>query len=388
MSLISLWNRRESRAVIIQILVVSLVMATIAFLVNNASHNLENLGQDIDYTFLWQTAGYDINSDQQLIYYDSTMSHAWAAVTGLLNTLFVAATGIVAATIVGFLVGIMRLSSNFLVSKITYWYVEGFRNVPLLLWILLFHGVIVNNLPHPRQAASIGDMFFLTNRGFYFPKANFLDGAGYSLIVLCIGAVAAWFYARHAKRVQIETGHILPVLWVSLGLVVGLPLVVFALSGFPVEWDFAVKKGFNFQGGSAIKPEFLSLWGALSLYTSAFVAENVRGGILAVSHGQSEAAAALGLPRNRSLQLIIIPQALRVIIPPLTSQYLNLTKNSSLAIAVGYMDLLATLGKISLGQTGRAIESMSLVLLIYLCISLMISAVMNWYNRRIKLVER
>ena len=387
-SLIRLWRHKESRAVLLQIIIVAAVFAFIAWLALNASRNLDALGQGIDYTFLAQVAGYDITPEQQLIDYTSTDTHARAALVGILNTLLVAVCGIAAATVVGFLVGVMRLSPNFLVNRIASVYVEIFRNVPILLWILLFHGVIINSLPRPRDAISIEDTIFLTNRGFYLPRPVWLEGAGLTLIALIIGIVGSYFYARHARRVQVQTGRILPTLQVSIAAIVLLPLAVFAISGLPVEFEIAEKRGFNFQGGWALKPEFLSLWGALSLYTAAFIAEIVRSGIVAVSHGQTEAAYALGIKRQRTLQLVVIPQALRVIVPPLTNQYLNLTKNSSLAIAVGYMDIVATLGGISLNQTGRAMEAMSLVLVIYLTISLLISSFMNWYNKRIKLVER
>ena len=387
-TIIGLWRHKESRAILMQILAVSLVFALIAYFTVNAYQNLETLGQDVDYGFLDTTAGYDIPTAQQLIAYDSTMSHGRAALVGILNTLLVAVTGIALATLIGFVVGILRLSKNYLVSGLARIYVEVFRNVPILLWILLFHGVIVHNLPIPKQAISLWDSLILTNRGFYFPEPIFDDRAIYSVIALVIGFVMAIFYARRAKRIQIATGKISPVLWVSIGLIIGLPLVVFALSGFPFEWDMPVKKGFNYQGGMVIKPEYTALWLALSLYTASFIAENVRAGILAVSHGQTEAAFSLGLKPTRTMQLIIIPQAMRVIVPPTTNQYLNLTKNSSLAIAVGYMDIMSTLGGITLNQTGRAIEAMSLALLIYLVISLLISLFMNWYNKRIKLVER
>ena len=387
-TVIRLWRNRESRAVIMQIIVVLIVFSLFGYLGYNAKVNLDAVDQGIDYSFMSQTAGYDIHSDQQLIAYDSTDTHGRAALVGLLNTLKVAVLGIIAATIIGFIVGVMRLSPNYLIAGISRVYVEGFRNVPVLLWILLFHGVIVNALPVPKAALNLGDMVFFTNRGFYFPSPQFESVAIWSALACLIGiGFSIWYYQR-ARKIQIATGHISPVLWVSLGAIIGLPLIVFLLSGVPLSWDIPAKKGFNFAGGMVVKPEFLALWGSLSLYTSAFIAENVRGGIQAISHGQTEAAFALGIRRNRTMQLVIIPQAMRVIVPPLTSQYLNLTKNSSLAIAVGYMDVVATLGGITLNQTGRAMESMSLVLLIYLSISLSISLFMNWYNKRIKLVER
>lgn len=383
-----LWRRKESRAIIMQILVISLVFAGIGYLAYNAKVNLAEIDQDIDYSFLSNAAGYDIPSDQQMIPYDSTMSHGRAALVGLLNTLKVAVLGIIAATIIGFIFGVLRLSNNYLVAGLAKIWVEGFRNVPILLWILLVHGVIITGLPVPKAAISIQDSIFLTNRGFYMPSPVFLENAVWIAAAFIIGVIFSIFYYRRAKALQIATGKISPVLWVSLAAIVGFPLIVYFLSGMPIALDIPEKKGFNFAGGMVIKPEFIALWGALSLYTSAFVAENVRSGILAISHGQSEAAFALGLKKNRTMQQIVIPQALRVIVPPLTSQYLNLTKNSSLAIAVGYMDLVGTLGGISLNQTGRAMEAMSMVMVIYLSISLLISSFMNWYNKRIKLVER
>jgi general L-amino acid transport system permease protein len=263
------------------------------------------------------------------------------------------------------------------------------RNLPVLLHILLLNGIIVNNLPIPKNAMMAFDgALFLTNRGFYTPKPLFEPAMWAILIAFVIGIGFTIWFKGYAKKVQDTTGKIYPVLWISLGAIILFPILVFFLAGAPLTWEYPALKGFNFKGGLVLRPEFVALWLALSLYTAAFIAEIVRAGIQAISHGQTEAAYALGIKPGRTMQLVIIPQALRVIIPPLSSQYLNITKNSSLAIAIGYMDIVATIGGISLNQTGREMECMTIVLGIYLMFSLMISAFMNWYNKRIKLVER
>lgn len=390
-ALLRAWNNKESRGVIIQILTISIVFGLLAWMISNAITNLAAQGKTFSYGYLFEPANYDIGFSP-FIEYTSRSPHWLAGIVGLQNTLLVAICGIVLSTIVGFIVGVLRLSNNFLMNKMAYCYVELLRNVPVLLWILLVHGFIISNLPQPRDFRGAEGLeesvFFFTNRGFYVPSPEFQPLAWAAFAALIGGIVAAYIYTKRAKKVQEETGKISPVLFVNLGLIVGLPIVVFIVTGLPWEWNYPELKGFNFQGGVALKPEFLALWLALSLYTSSFIAEIVRAGIQAVSHGQTEAAHALGLRNNRTLQLVIIPQALRVIIPPLTSQYLNLTKNSSLAIAISYYDLVATLGGITMNQTGREMENMIIILLTYLAISLMISAFMNWYNQRIKLVER
>ncbi|MEQ8664475.1 MAG: ABC transporter permease subunit [Rhodospirillales bacterium] len=389
--LLRLWRNKETRGVIIQIATIAAIFAFIAWLVTNAIANLEELGKGFSFSFLWDASNYDIGFSP-FIDFNSQSPHLTAALVGLQNTLLVAVWGVVLATILGFIIGVLRLSKNFLMNRLAYCYVELIRNVPVLLWILLVHGAVVGNLPQIRDfrgLEGLEDMnFFFTNRGLYMPAPEFQPLAWAAFAAFIAGIVGAYMYAKRAKAKQEATGEISPVLWVSVGLIVGLPVVVFVVTGLPWEWSSPELKGFNFQGGFVIKPEFMALWLALSIYTSSFIAEIVRAGIQAVSHGQTEAAHALGLRHNRALQLVIIPQALRVIVPPLTSQYLNLTKNSSLAIAIGYYDLVATIGGISLNQTGREMECMIIVLLTYLTISLLISAFMNWYNNRIKLVER
>ena len=381
-----LWRHEESRAVLIQILVIFAVFGAFGWLVSNLLTNFAALNKNFGFDFLSQPAGYDIN--QTLIEYTNRSSHFRAAVVGLLNTFMVAVFGIVLATIMGVILGIIRLSNNWLARNVTYWYIEFTRNVPILLHILLWHGIIINTLPHPKKALSLGDVSFLTNRGFYVPEP--IAEVGISVLYLAIVAaiVFAVFFSRYAKKLQSETGKQLPVLWVNLAVLALVPFVAFIASGSPVSFEYPVLKGFNFKGGMHLLPEFVALTFALAIYTAAFIAENVRAGILAIHKGQREAAEALGLRPGRVMSLVILPQARRVIIPPLTSQYLNLTKNSSLAIAIGYMDLVATLGGITFNQTGREIETMLMVMGMYLAISLSISMGMNWYNSSVKLVDR
>ena len=381
-----IWTNERSRSLVIQIVALIVLLVTVAWIINNTIQNFENLGVETGYGFLEHPASYDIN--QRLIEYSSRSTHARAAVVGFLNTVLVAVTGIIFATLLGFSVGILRLSNNWLVARLMTAYIEFTRNVPVLLHILLWYGIVVHVLPHPKQSIEPISGLFLSNRGFYLPRPVFEDFAWVIPASLVVTLVGVWLFARHARRVQERTGRIYPVLSVSLAAIIAVPVIAYFASGSPINLDWPALKGFNYKGGIALKPEFFALWFALSIYTAAFIAEIVRSGIVAVSHGQTEAAYSLGIKPDWTMRLVVIPQALRVIVPPLISQYLNLTKNSSLAIAVGYMDLTATIGRISLNQTGRALECMSIVLTVYLLISLTISAFMNWYNRRIRLVER
>jgi len=384
--LLRLWRNKDARSVILQILTVALLFAFLAYIVNNAILNLAALGKTFSFDFLGQSASYDIN--QRLIEYTSQSTHFRAMLVGLLNTGLVAFFGVITATILGFLFGIIRLSHNWIASRIVYCIIEITRNVPVLLHILLIHGIIVHVLPSPRQALDIGDSVFLSNRGMTIPEPIFADGFSYTVIAFFVAIGVIIYFRRWARKVRDASGKIYPVFLISLGILIGLPLFVFLISGAPLSWEVPKLGRFNLKGGVTMIPEFLALWLALSFYTSAFIAEIVRAGILAINKGQWEASQAVGIKRSRILHLVVIPQALRVIIPPLTSQYLNLTKNSSLAIAIGYMDIVATIGGISMMQTGKEMESMILVMGVYLSISLIISAIMNWYNKRIALVER
>jgi general L-amino acid transport system permease protein len=385
-SLLRLWRNKESRSVIIQIITVAVLFAFFGFLISNAATNLEKIGKGYSFDFMSEATNYDIG--QTLIEYTSQSNHFTAMTVGILNTLMVAVFGIILATALGFFMGVVRLSRNFVANRMVYCVIEFIRNVPVLLHILLIHGIVVNVLPHPKNAVNVADTFFLSNRGFYIPEPVASDAFTFVIIAFVLGIAGSIYYSKRAHKIQDATGKISPVFWVSIGLIFGFPIVVFLVTGMPLEWVPATQGTFNLKGGVALKPEFMALWLALSIYTSCFIAEIVRAGIVAIDYGQTEAAHALGVSSGRTTQLVIIPQALRVIIPPLTSQYLNLTKNSSLAIAVGYMDIVGTIGGVSLNQTGREMECMTIVLILYLAMSLVISAVMNWYNSRIKLVER
>jgi general L-amino acid transport system permease protein len=385
--LIRLWRNQEYRSITIQIITMVVLFTILGMIGNNVATNLEKAGKEFSFGFLNYPAGYDITF-QPFISYSPTDTHTRAGLVGLLNTLLVAFSGVIIASILGFTMGILRLSSNWLVNRIVYVFLEFTRNVPVLLHILFVYGIFLYTLPVPKKAINISDTVFLSNRGFYTPAPVFEDGFGYVLISIMAAILIVFFFKRWARKVQDTTGRIYPVFYISLAILIFLPLFTFFISGSPLSMEIPAMKGFNFKGGTSIKPEYIALTFALSYYTSCFIAEIVRGGVLAVSKGQTEAAHGLGLRPNRTLQLVVIPQALRVIIPPLCSQYLNLTKNSSLAIAIGYMDVVATIGGITLMQTGKEMETMIILLLVYLVISLVISAFMNWFNRKMALVER
>ena len=382
----NIWRNEKSREIIVQILVLFFLGWFISWLVMNVNANFEALGKDISFEFLFIPAGYDIN--QYLIDYNNRDSHLRAGIVGLLNTGLVAFFGIILATVLGVALGIIRLSKNWLASKIAYLYVEFTRNVPILLHILLWHGIIINTLPHPRKAISLGEVTFLSNRGFYIPKPLTESGIELVYLFFVIAIIFSILFAKYSKRKKNLIGVKYPVFWINFSVICFLTLMAFFLSGMPISLEIPALKGFNFRGGMHMSPELAALTFALGIYTAAFIAEIVRAGILAIDKGQREAAESIGLKPSKVMNLVILPQARRVIIPPLTSQYLNLTKNSSLAIAIGYMDLVATLGGISLNQTGREMETMLIVMLIYLSVSLSISAFMNWYNSKVKLVGR
>ncbi|WP_458791766.1 amino acid ABC transporter permease [Yoonia sp. MH D7] len=402
------------RSITIQIVAIILIAVGIWWLATNTIANLNALGKDFDFGFLGTAAGYDIN--QTLIPYNNQMTHGRAALVGILNTLLVAFLGCVAATIIGVIVGVLRLSKNWIVSRLMSVYVEGFRNVPLLLWIILIGSIMTEAMPQPNAfrgenaTASMiaNDSVAITGRGIYIPRIGFTNSLsgneavapreGYVAVAsggidwllvfgaLALGLIGIRYLRARASRIQQSSG-VRPTTWhMQLGLLIIPVGIVFVLLGATVVQPFL--KGFNFTEGTFLRNSLIALWFALSLYTGAFIAETVRAGILSVSKGQSEAAAALGISPRRTMSLVILPQAMRVIIPPLISQFLNLTKNSSLALAVGYMDIRATLGGITLSQTGRELEGMLLLGLFYLTISLIISAVMNFYNSSMKLKER
>jgi general L-amino acid transport system permease protein len=375
------------RGIVFQIALAILIFYVIYSGLSNAATNLARAGIASGFDFLGQRAGFDIG--QTLISYTNNSTYQRAFFVGLTNTLFVAAIGIVIATIIGFIVGIARLSKNFLVRKIATVYVETLRNIPLLLQLLFWYKAVLATLPAPRASiTALNDSVFLNNRGLILPQWLPEPGAGVFYGSIAVGVIAAIAISRWATKRQMATGQRFPTFRTVLALVVGLPLVVFFLMGTPFTTEYPELQGFNFVGGVSVRPEFMALLLGLALYTAAFIAEIVRAGILAVSKGQTEAAYSLGIKPNHTMRLVIIPQALRVIIPPLTSQYLNLTKNSSLAVAVGYPDLVSVFSGTVLNQTGQAVEVISITMLVYLTLSLLTSAFMNWFNSRVALVER
>ena len=379
------WNDPDKRAMLFQILMILTVLGFFAYIISNALNNLETRGITTGFDFLDQSAGFEILL--HLIPFDATFSFGRTFMVGLLNTLLVSFLGIIFATALGFIMGIARLSDNWLINKVATAYIEIFRNIPLLLQILFWYMVVLQPLPLPKQSIEIGSAF-LNNRGLYIPAPVFESAFSFVLIALAIAIAAVVMLFRWNHKRQDETGQRFPVIWASIGLLIGLPLIVYLLSGSPMSWDYPILKGFNFKGGATVIPELMALLIALSVYTGTFIAEIVRSGILAVSSGQSEAAHALGLSKNRTLRLIVIPQAMRVIIPPLTSQYLNLIKNSSLATAIGYPDLVSVFMGTTLNQTGQAIEIIFMTMAVYLTINLIVSMLMNLYNKRMSLVER
>ena len=378
-------NDPKVRSLVFQAVVVVVLGALVWWIVQNTIDNLQRLHIASGFGFLRGRAGFDISDSA--IAYTSDSTYGRAIVVGFINTLIVAAAGIVTATIIGFIVGVGRLSRNWLIRKICMVYVEIFRNIPPLLVIFFWYSGVLSVLPAPRDSYHLPFGSFLNQRGFYFPRAMWGDGSWLILVALLVGIAMAWFVARKAHQRQMATGQQFPVFWTSLALVVGLPVLAYALSGFPLSFDFPKQSTFNLTGGFQVKPEFLSLYLALSCYTAAFIAEIVRAGIMGVSKGQTEAAGALGVRPGSILRLVVVPQAMRIVIPPLTSQYLNLTKNSSLAIAIGYPDLTATAGTV-LNQTGQAIECVLIMMVVYLVLSLVTSAIMNVVNARMALVER
>ena len=381
------------RSLTIQVVAMILLVLFFSWLVSNTIQNLSDLGKDFYFGFLSQPAGYDIN--QRLIEYSSESSHGRAALVGILNTILVAFLGCVLATILGIFAGVLRLSKNWLVSRLIAVYVEGFRNVPLLLWIIAIFAIMSEAMPQPRAfregggaSMLLGDSVAVTNRGVYIPKPVWGDNSALLVGVFILSVIGIFVFRNYARKRQEATGDILPVFWVSAALFFIPSILAYYILGRPVSLDYPELGGFNFKGGLHLRNSLIALWLALSLYTGAFIAEIVRAGILSVSKGQTEAAYALGLRPGRTMNLVILPQALRVIIPPLISQFLNLTKNSSLAIAVGYMDVRATLGGITVNQTGRELEGILLLGLFYLVLSLVISGGMNIYNNSVKLKER
>ena len=374
------------RGIAYQVVLCALIAFLVCGAVSNAVDNLARAKIASGFGFWENTAGFDIS--QSLIDYSTASTYGRAFWVGLINTLLVAGLGIVFATILGFIVGIARLSKNWLVSRLAGCYVEIIRNLPLLLQLLFWYNAVLKALPGMRESLTLPGGFFLNNRGLFLPQAVPQPGFGATWIALAAGIAGAIAFRIWARRRQLRTGQQAPVLWVTLGLVVALPIAVLALSGFPVTFNYPEAGRFNIRGGIEVLPEFMALLFGLVIYTAAFIAEVVRAGILSVVRGQTEAAYSLGLRPGPTLRLVVIPQAMRVIIPPLTSQYLNLTKNFSLAVAIGYPDLVQIFAGTVLNQTGQAVEVIVITMAVYLTISLVTSGLMNLYNRRVALVER
>lgn len=393
-SKVSIWNDPKIRGIFLQVLIVVILVYLGWSLFQNTVHNLEKQNIASGFGFLDTTAGFAVS--QSLIEYNETSSYGDAFWVGLTNTLLVAGVGVFLATILGFVMGIMRLSKNWVIAKIATVYVETLRNIPLLLQLFFWYFAVLRAVPGKRDRASLFDTFHINVTGIWAPKPLPEDGFGYVALAVLLGIVITFIIKSWAGKRQAETGQQFPVGWAALALIVGMPLVIYFIMGSPLGWDQPefrdsgpmLRRGFQLETGMQIIPELLSLLVALVMYTASFIAEIVRAGILAVSYGQTEAASALGIKNSHTLRLVIIPQAMRVIIPPLTSQYLNLTKNSSLAVAIAYPDLVSVFAGTVLNQTGQAIEIIFMTMLVYLTISLLTSTFMNWYNAKMALVER
>lgn len=382
---VSFWNNPKMRGVVVQAIVVLALVAVGYELYSNARVNLGKLGKTFGYEFWNQSSGFDILVS--LIPYTNASSYGTAIIVGFLNTLLVAVLGIFFATIIGFVAGISRLSKNWLIAKIATVYVEIIRNIPLLLQLFIWYKVVLAAVPDHKGAWTLAEMFYMSKKGLNMPAPVFSDGAVLGLIGIVVGIIGAVVIRHWARNRQMQTGQTFPVFSASLIIIILAPVIGLALAGWPLTFDYPLRGAFRFTGGTTIVPEFIALLVGLSVYTGSFIAEIVRAGIQAVSHGQTEAAGALGLRGGQVKRLVVIPQAMRIIIPPMASQFLNLTKNSSLAVAIAYPDLVAMGGTV-LNQTGKAIEVVLIWMVVYLSLSLLTSLFMNWFNSRVKLVER
>lgn len=386
LTLRNIWFDPNVRSLVFQIAAIALIALFFHDIISNALNNLHDRGIRTGFSFLHERAGFGII--QSLIPYTEDSTYGTTFFVGLLNTLLVSGLGIILATIIGFIVGIARLSNNWVIAKLAAVYVEILRNTPLLLQIFFWYNAVLTPLPSPRQSLNVGTSIFLNNRGLYVPRPILENGSMWIGIAIFLAVILTIAIKRWSTKRQNKTGQTFPVFISSLALLIMLPLLTYWVSGSPISMELPKLQGFNFVGGWTIIPELTSLLLALALYTSAFIAEIVRSGIESVDHGQTEAAQSLALSKLQTLRLVIIPQSLRVIIPPLTSEYLNLTKNSSLATAIGYPELVSVFMGTTLNQTGHAIEIIAMTMAVYLVISLSTSLFMNIYNRRVALVER
>jgi len=380
----------EARAIFFQIVTVGLIVALFYSMANNLSDNVQSRGIVTGYSFLDGRAGFDILPflGNYILDFSPNSSNLDVFYVGMINTFVCAIVGIILSTIFGLIIGIARLSNNFLISRLANGYIELFRNIPILLQILFWYNIFLNALPMPKQSISFLDVAFINNRGFYLPNPMPQDGFLWVIFTFVVGIILTILVKRNFKRKQEETGQQTNTFVYSIGLIIFLPTVVYLLLGSPLQFDYAVLGKFNLKGGLAVVPEFVALTLALSVYTATYIAEAIRSGIEAVDKGQKEAAAAIGLTKTQSLKLIVLPQALRVAIPPTINQYLNLTKNSSLAAAIGYPELMSAFGGTVLNQVGQAIEILAMVMAVYLVISLLISALLNLVNNKMAIQGR
>lgn len=381
------FNNPQNRAVLYQVAALLFVVFLAFYFTNNMFDNIAKRGISTGFSFLDEVAGFGVS--QHLIPYDdATSTFLDVFLVGLLNTLLVAGLGIFFASVLGLLIGVGRLSSNFLVSKLSLIYIETFRNIPILLQILFWYNVVLAALPSPRKSFNYADSLFLNNRGLLLPEPIFGSGSSAVLIGFILACVGVFFLARWAKKRHQLTGEEFPLFRVSFALIISAPILVYFVAGQPISAEYPVLKGFNFRGGLSIIPELLALVFALSIYTATYIAEAVRAGIEAVPSGQKEAAKALGLKDHIILQKVVLPQALRVIIPPVINQYLNLVKNSSLATAIGYPEIVTLFSGTTLNQVGQAIEIILMTMAVYLVISIVISMTLNWVNARMEIKGR
>ena len=380
----------EVRALFIQVATVAIIFSLFYVMINNLNENIEARGIVSGFTFLEGRSGFDILPflGSYLVQFSPNSTNLEVFYVAIINTFVCAGVGIILSTILGLLIGIARLSSNYLISRLANAYIELFRNIPILLQILFWYNIFLNALPHPKKSISFLDLIFVNNRGFYLPNPQPQEGFILVFIAFIIGVVSAIFIKRYFRRKHDETGQHTNTLGYSLGLIILLPILVFLTLGSPLQFDYAVLGTFNLKGGLAVVPEFVALTLALSVYTATYIAEAIRSGIEAVDKGQKEAAAAIGLTKTQSLKLVVLPQALRVAIPPTINQYLNLTKNSSLAAAIGYPELMSAFGGTVLNQVGQAIEILTMVMVVYLIISLAISLLLNYVNKKMAIQGR